>query len=66
MRGNISANEVTQEAHYYPFGMRIEATDAFVPTLANAIPYLYNGIEYIGDLGLNRKYLYCQKRVFLN
>ena len=25
--GSISANEVTQEAHYYPFGMRFAATE---------------------------------------
>ncbi|MEN9609285.1 MAG: hypothetical protein RLZZ628_99 [Bacteroidota bacterium] len=47
----ITANEVTQEAHYYPFGMQMEGI--WSPTASPQIPYLYNGIEKIGDLGLN-------------
>ncbi len=50
--GSISAHEVMQEAHYYPFGMRMESAE-FSATMLGAIPYLYNGIEHISDLGLD-------------
>jgi RHS repeat-associated protein len=49
--GFITASDITQEAHYYPFGMQMEGT--WTPAAAVRIPYLYNGIEHVSDLGLD-------------
>jgi RHS repeat-associated protein len=48
--GFITASDITQEANYYPFGMQMEGD--WSPA-AVRIPYLYNGIEHVSDLGLN-------------
>jgi RHS repeat-associated protein len=49
--GIITATDITQEANYYPFGMQMEGD--WSPAAAVRIPYLYNGIEQVSDLGLN-------------
>jgi RHS repeat-associated protein len=48
--GFISMSEVSQEAHYYPFGMAMEGN-----WLSTSLPenkYRYNGIEQTSNLGL--------------
>jgi RHS repeat-associated protein len=49
--GFITASDISQEAHYYPFGMQMEGS--WSPPAAVRIPYLYNGIEHVSDLGLD-------------
>ncbi|WP_421947691.1 RHS repeat-associated core domain-containing protein [Phaeodactylibacter xiamenensis] len=49
--GFISMSEVSQEAHYYPFGMTMQGS-----WLSTSIPknkYRYNGIEQTANLGLD-------------
>ncbi|WP_282777805.1 RHS repeat protein [Phaeodactylibacter xiamenensis] len=49
--GFISMSEVSQEAHYYPFGMAMDGS-----WLSSSLPknkYRYNGIEQTSNLGLD-------------
>lgn len=48
---SAAAGEVTQEAHYYPFGLMMEG--GWYANQFPTSPYLYNGIERTPDLGLN-------------
>ena len=45
------ASEVTQENHYYPFGMSMEGTWSNTPSVTDS-KYLYNGKELNDDFGL--------------
>ncbi len=45
------ASEVTQENHYYPFGMSMEGTWQNTPSVLDN-KYQYNGKEYNDDFGL--------------
>jgi RHS repeat-associated protein len=45
------ASEVTQENHYYPFGMSMEGTWGNTPSVTDS-KYLYNGKEMNDDFGL--------------
>jgi RHS repeat-associated protein len=45
------ASEVTQENHYYPFGMSMEGTWSNTPSVTDS-KYLYNGKEMNDDFGL--------------
>jgi len=48
-----SVNELLQQAHYYPFGMRIEGQWGYVqPQVGDVNAYLYNGKELNVDFGL--------------
>lgn len=46
-----SNNELLQEAHYYPFGERMQGT--WASGSDSPTSYLYNGMEFNTDLGLN-------------
>ena len=45
------SNEVTQENHYYPYGLGMEGTWVNTPTVSDS-KYLYNGKELNDDFGL--------------
>ncbi len=47
---NTETNEVLEESHFYPFGMRMEGN--FVQHTGNENRYLFNGIERNEDFGL--------------
>jgi Restriction endonuclease fold toxin 9 len=51
LQTTATAGEVTQEAHYYPFGLMMDIP-SYTSQEPNS-PYLYNGIEKISDLKLN-------------
>ncbi|MBL7818777.1 MAG: RHS repeat-associated core domain-containing protein [Saprospiraceae bacterium] len=46
------ANEITQENHYYPFGLNMEGTWQNTPSVLDN-KYTYNGKEWNDDFGLN-------------
>ena len=56
--GKIEANatqensEITQENHFYPFGLNMEGTWCNTPSVSDN-KYQYNGKEYNDDFGLN-------------
>ncbi len=45
------ASEITQENHYYPYGMNMEGTWQNTPSVSDS-KYLYNGKELNDDFGL--------------
>ncbi|UPQ80464.1 RHS repeat-associated core domain-containing protein [Flavobacterium azooxidireducens] len=49
--GTIESNEILEENHYYPFGMKHERYNEDSSALANK--YKYNGKEWQDELGLN-------------
>ncbi|WP_421947689.1 RHS repeat domain-containing protein [Phaeodactylibacter xiamenensis] len=49
--GFISMSEVSQEAHYYPFGMAMQGS--WLSTSMPKNKYRYNGIEQTSNLGLD-------------
>ena len=49
--GNSETNEVLEESHFYPFGMRMEGN--FSQNAGRENNYLYNGKELDTDFGLN-------------
>ena len=49
------SNEVTQENHYYPFGLSMEGTWVNTPSVSDS-KYLYNGKELNDDFGLGLMY----------
>ncbi len=49
--GSIETNEILEENHYYPFGLKHEGYNGDVLALANK--YKYNGNEWQDELGLN-------------
>ncbi len=49
---NTSTNEVLQENHYYPFGLNFEGP-WMNDNVAADERYQFNGIERVGDLGVN-------------
>ena len=49
--GFVSMSEVSQESHYYPFGMAMEGSWLSSPLPENK--YRYNGIEQTASLGLD-------------
>lgn len=49
--GEIEANEILEENHYYPFGLKHEGYNTNTHGLANR--YKYNGKEFQDELGLN-------------
>ena len=52
--GSIETNEILEENHYYPFGLKHEGYNGNTSILANK--YKYNGKEWQNDLGLNWYY----------
>ncbi|UPQ80460.1 RHS repeat-associated core domain-containing protein [Flavobacterium azooxidireducens] len=51
LNGTIESNEILEENHYYPFGMKHERYNEDSSALANK--YKYNGKEWQDELGLN-------------
>ncbi|UPQ80462.1 RHS repeat-associated core domain-containing protein [Flavobacterium azooxidireducens] len=51
LNGTIESNEILEENHYYPFGMKHERYNEDSSVLANK--YKYNGKEWQDELGLN-------------
>uniref|UniRef100_UPI00262633CF RHS repeat-associated core domain-containing protein n=1 Tax=Flavobacterium sp. TaxID=239 RepID=UPI00262633CF len=49
LNGTISTNEILEENHYYPFGLKHSYTN----TAVSDYKYKYNGKEYQDELGLN-------------
>lgn len=49
LNGTISTNEILEENHYYPFGLKHSYTN----TVVSDYKYKYNGKELQDDLGLN-------------
>lgn len=49
--GEIETNEILEENHYYPFGLKHEGYNTNTHGLANR--YKYNGKEFQDELGLN-------------
>ncbi len=45
--------EITQEADYYPFGLRQQGAGLFAPGREPENRYLYNGIEHVKEVGLD-------------